>query len=289
MAADREEVTFPSGDGSCVAWMYRPSGVERPPCVVMGNGFSLTRHDGLPVYAARFADAGFAVLLFDYRYFGDSPGSPRQRFRTRSQRQDWRSALAHARADRGIDSSRIVAWGYSFGGGHVTAVAARDHGLAAVMLLFPFVSGLRRVLKTPPGVSAWVMPRSIGDWLGRHNTIPVTGPAGSRAAMAFAGEQAGFERTVAHGSPWRNEISPAVFATVGFHRPVARARSIRCPLWVGIGARDITVDNEAAARLADRAPRGEAHRYPMDHFDALTPEGIERVAADQLEFLRRVA
>lgn len=49
------------------------------------------------------------------------------------------------------------------------------------------------------------------------------------------------------------------------------------------------MDNKAAARLAARAPPGEAHRYPMDHFDALTPEGIERVAADQLEFLRHLA
>ena len=267
--------------------MYRPAASERPPCIVMGNGFSLTRHDGLPAYAERFAAAGYAVLLFDYRFFGDSPGSPRQRFRTRSQRQDWRSAIAHARADRGVDPGRIVAWGYSFGGGHLTAVAARDHGLVAVVLPFPFVSGLRRVLNTPPAVSAWVLPRAIGDWLGRHTTIPATGPDGSRAAMAFAGEQAGFERTVDEGSPWRNEVSPAVFATLAFHRPVARARSITCPLWVGIGDRDITVDNAAAARLAERAPRGEAHRYPMDHFDALTPDGAERIAADQLEFLAR--
>jgi dienelactone hydrolase len=205
------------------------------------------------------------------------------------QRGDWRAALAHARADRDVDHGRILAWGYSFGGGHLTAVAARDPDLAAVIVLFPFVSGLRRVLNTPPAVSAWVAPRSVGDWLGRRNTIPATGPEGTRAAMAFAGEQAGFERTIEDGSPWRNEVSPGVFLTVGLHRPVIRAASIRCPLWVGIGDRDITVDNGAAARLAARAPQGEAHHNPMDHFDPFTLEGVERVAADQLEFLRRVA
>lgn len=288
---DREDVTFGSGDGSCAGWMYRPreDGERARHCIVMANGFSLTRHDGLPAYAERFAAAGFSVLVFDYRYFGDSPGSPRQRFRRAAQVADWRAAIAHARGDTRIDPRRIVAWGFSFGGGHVTTVAARDQGLAAAIATFPFVSGLRRALSTPLVVSAWVLPRSVGDLLGRHNTIPATGPEGARAAMAFAGEQAGFEAAVPADSPWRNEVTPGVFATVALHRPVMHARSIRCPLWVGIGERDITVDGDAAARLAARAPRGEAHRYPMEHFEALVPPGAERIAADQLEFLGRLA
>jgi alpha/beta superfamily hydrolase len=36
-----------------------------------------TKEMGLPQFAERFADAGFAVLLFDFRNLGESEGTPR--------------------------------------------------------------------------------------------------------------------------------------------------------------------------------------------------------------------
>lgn len=59
-----------------------------------------------------------------------------------------------------------------------------------------------------------------------------------------------------------------------------------CPLWVGIGERDITVHGPAVERLAERAPRGELHRYDADHFDPFVGELPGRIAADQVAFLR---
>ena len=109
------------------------------------------------------------------------------------------------------------------------------------------------------------------DLAGRHNLIPVTAQPGEHAAMTFPGEADGFASTVAEDSPWRNEISPGVFATVGTHRPVRWAKRIACPAFVGLGERDITVDASAVERLAERAPRGELHRYPYDHFEPFAP------------------
>ena len=48
-----------------------------------------------------------------------------------------------------------------------------------------------------------------------------------------------------------------------------------------------TFEGRVPASLAERAPRGEVHHYPMDHFDPRTPEGIETIVTDQLEFLAR--
>ncbi len=286
---DRTDLRFGSGDGECAAWLYRPAGAAdaRVPCVVMGHGFSLTRHDGMAPYAERFADAGAAVLAFDYRHFGDSPGVPRQRFRRGLQLADWRSAIAFARRQEGVDPDRIVLWGYSFGAGHAVELATRDARVAAVLALCPLVDGLPRALATPPGLTAWIVPRAVADALGRHTTIPVTAPPGERAAMTLPGEADGFARAVASGSPWRNRVSPAIFLTVATIRPVTRAHRIRVPLWVGLGDRDITVSEQAVTRLAARAPRGELHRYPYDHFDAFAGDGPQRVAADQAAFLRR--
>jgi uncharacterized protein len=291
MTGERAEVSFVSGGDPVAAWSYAPAGGDGgpSPCVVMAHGFSLTRHDGLPPYAEAFAAAGIRALVFDHRYLGDSGGEPRQRFRKRAQLEDWRNAVAFARRTDGVDPERIVLWGYSFAGGHVATLAARDARLAAAIVLCPFVNGLPRVLGTSPALTAWIVPRAIADLAGRPVRIPVTGPPGAHAALTLAGEADGFERTAVPGSPWRNEISPGVFATVAFHRPLARANQISCPLWVGLGERDVTVDRKSVERFAARAPRAELHRYPYDHFEPFYGEGPARIAADQVDFLRRNA
>jgi predicted alpha/beta hydrolase len=45
-------------------------------------------------YAEAFANAGFHALVFDYRGFGLSDGTPRQFVSVPRQRQDWLRAIA---------------------------------------------------------------------------------------------------------------------------------------------------------------------------------------------------
>ncbi len=289
MAVERIDVSFTSGGDEIAAWHYPPNEAasEPGPCVVMAHGFSLTRRDGLAAYAERLAAAGVRVVALDHRYLGDSGGVPRQRFRIAAQLEDWRNAIAYARRIDGVDPERIVLWGYSFSGGHVTTLVARDQRLAAALALFPFVNGLQRALRTRPATTAWILPRALAELAGREVRIPVTGPPGARAAMTFPGEADGFARMVGPDSRWRNQIGPGVFATIVFHRPLSGARRITCPLWVGLGERDITVHGPSIQRLAERAPRGELHRYPYVHFEPFSSDAPDRIAADQIDFLRR--
>ncbi len=291
MPSERTDLNFPSAGDQCAAWLYRPAdgGAAEggAPCVVMAHGFSLTRHDGLEAYAELLCDAGAAVLLFDHRYLGDSGGMPRQRFRKAAQLQDWRAAVAFARSLEGIDPDRIVLWGFSFSGGHVIETAAADRSIAATLALCPLVDGLARALATPPMLSAWLIPRALADQFGRHNLVAVTGQPGAHAAMTLPGEADGFAASVPAGSPWRNEISPGVFLTVAMHRPLAKARRIFGPVWVGVGERDISVSRKAVERFAERVPQGELHRYPYDHFGAFLGDGPARVGGEQIDFLRR--
>jgi pimeloyl-ACP methyl ester carboxylesterase len=252
----------------------------------MAHGFSLTRHDGLPRFAEALAAVGATVLVFDHRGLGDSGGEP-QRFRAREQVEDWRAACALVRGWDDVDPHRLVLWGYSFGGGHAVTVAAEQPQPAAVILLAPFLDGLARALATPPRTAAWLLPRAIADLAGAHVRVPVTGPPGSNGAMTLPGEADGFASAVPDGSPWRNEISPGVFATVAQHRPVRLARRLGMPVWIGAGDTDITVSRAAIDKLAARAPRAELHRYDGDHFDVLQGDLADRIAADQAVFLAR--
>ncbi len=251
----------------------------------MANGFSLTRRDGLPPVAEAFAAAGADVLLFDHRYFGESGGEPRQRFRTRHQLADWRGAVATARSWDGIDPDRIVPWGFSMSGAHAIRTAGADPRIAATIVFCPYVDGLHRVLSTPPRLGLWITPRALLDAAGRHTTVPVTAPPGGHAAMTLPGEFEGFELVRGEDSLWQNRISPALFLTAGFHRP--SAKRIRGPVWIGLGEQDITAPAPGIHRIVREAPRAELHRYDLDHFNGFVPGTIERIAADQVDFLRR--
>lgn len=283
---DRLDVRFVAGDGECAAWLYRPEAEGPLPCVVMANGFSMTRHDGLPPYAEQLAAAGAAVLVFDHRHLGDSSGEPRQRFRKSLQLEDWEAAVAHARGLDGVDPTKIILWGFSFSGAHAVETAAADPGIAAILLLCPFLDGLARVLATPPRVTAWILPKALADMAGRHVTIPVAGAPGTKAALTAPGELDGFQRAAAPGG-WCNEISPGLFATVAFHRPVRLAPKIACPAFVGLGTEDITASGKAIEKFAQRAPRAELHRYKSDHFHVFLDDLPRRIGRDQVEFLRK--
>ena len=148
----RRDVWFDSGADRCHAWFYLPAGAspETPvPVIVMAHGLGAVKALRLSAYADRFLAAGYACLVFDYRYFGDSEGAPRELLSIRSQRQDWRAAVAFARTLPEVDANRVVVWGTSFAGGHVVATAARDPRIAAAIAQCPFLDGIASVRQNP--------------------------------------------------------------------------------------------------------------------------------------------
>src|SRR4029077_8709976 len=138
-----EDICIPSRGEQLAAYLYRPDSAQGDvPCVVMAHGFSATRDDGLPAYAEAFRDAGFMVIIFDYRHFGASTGEPRQLLDIGRQIDDYRAAVTYARQLDGVDPARIVVWGTSFSGGHVFVLGATDPNIAAVIAQAPFTEGI---------------------------------------------------------------------------------------------------------------------------------------------------
>ncbi len=72
------DVQFDSNDVKCSAYLYRPTTEVATPMIVMAHGLGGTRRMRLTAFAERFVAEGYACLVFDYRYFGDSEGQPRQ-------------------------------------------------------------------------------------------------------------------------------------------------------------------------------------------------------------------
>jgi dipeptidyl aminopeptidase/acylaminoacyl peptidase len=121
----------------------------------MGHGVTLTRRDGMPAFARRFAGTGYSVVAFDYRHWGDSDGHPRGWFSFGRQQSDWQAAVAFARQLDGIDPDQVALWGFSLSAGMTLKTAAADPRIAAVIAVCPMTDGL----------AAWLEPAPVGTVL----------------------------------------------------------------------------------------------------------------------------
>ena len=206
MGVRETDLELQSGDDICRAWFFTPDGAAAPrPCIVMGHGFGLTRECSLREFALAFAGAGYAVLLFDYRGFGDSGGAPRQLVSVRKQLEDWQAVIEFARAQRGVDSNRIVTWGFSLGGGHALSAATRNENVAAVIAVAPMFDGLSSTLaairRWSPLAFLRIIGRGlkdlIGSWFGRPPTmVPITASPGELCLLASPDAYPGYRAMV---------------------------------------------------------------------------------------------
>lgn len=306
----REDSGFDSGGVRCAAWVYRPAGVfgvpgvlgvlgvtdgAARPVVVMAHGFGGDRRVRLTAFAERFAAAGHVVVLFDYRTFGDSEGTPRRVLRIRAQHDDYRAAVAFARSLPGVDPARVVLWGTSLSGGHVLAVAAGDPQVAAVVAQVPHVSGPASALELSPLAAGLLGVRAVADLVrsalrGRPHYVSSVGARRSGAVMTSPDALPGWSRMIAESPeyvPAPGVVAARAALAMPFYSPGRHASSVRCPVLVQIAREDTVTPPAAARRLAARLPAATVREYDGGHFDPYVGERFEEVVADQVAFLAR--
>jgi uncharacterized protein len=285
---ERADVTFDSGGERCAAWLYRPP--EATACVVLAHGWTGVREQRLDAYAERFAGAGLAALVFDYRHFGASDGEPRSLLNIRRQLADWRAAVTYARGLESIDPGRIALWGTSFSGGHVIEIAAQDPRIAAVVAQVPFVDGLLNLLRMGPRHGLRLTVEGLHDQAGAlagrpPHMVASVGPPGSTAVMNSPDAEAGFRALNPPGLSWPNEAAARVLLRLGSYRPTRSVARVRCPILFALADDDVVTPSDVAAKAAARAPQAEVRHYPGGHFDPYVGELFERVVREQTEFL----
>ena len=297
--SDRRELFFPSGEDRCHAWLYLPEGATEAvpaPVLVMGHGLGAVKQMRLSAFAERFQAEGYACLVFDYRHFGQSSGEPRELLSIRRQREDWRSAVAFVRTLPEVDPSSVVVWGTSFGGGHAIVTAADDPSIAASIAQCPFTDGLASLTRIPPVAAARLVSAAVRDLLaaatGRGPVrVPVAARPGEVGLMSADDVSEGVLQLLAASglteAEYRSEVPARIGLAVPLARPGRRAKDLTQPALFCICDRDTVAPAPATLRHAARAPQGEVRRYDAGHFDIYLGDDFDRVAADQVAFLRQ--
>ncbi len=127
------DVTLETSDGlSLGAWFVPERGRPTHGTVLVANGNAGDRSMRAPL-AEALAEKGFAVLLFDYRGYGDNPGYPSED----GLALDVRAAHRFLVEDQEVDPDRLIYFGESLGAG-VVAELAVDHPPGGLVLRSPF-------------------------------------------------------------------------------------------------------------------------------------------------------
>ncbi|MEE8354067.1 MAG: alpha/beta hydrolase [Dehalococcoidales bacterium] len=128
-----EEVALATSDGVTLSAWFIPSGQSRGTVLFChGNAGNISdRLDSIQV----FNQLGLDVLIFDYRGYGESQGTPDEIGTYWDAEAAWRYLID----TRGVDPGRVIVFGRSLGGA-VAAWLAERHNPAMLILESSFVS-----------------------------------------------------------------------------------------------------------------------------------------------------
>ncbi len=175
-----ENIGFKSADGTSLHGWFIPAKNPRARGTVVfshGNAGSVGHHLGFVMW---LAEAGFNVMMYDYRGFGKSAGSVDRRGIV----NDVKAAFAYVAKRRDVDTRRLVSYGHSLGGAKsVTALGESPvKGLRAVMIEGAFASyqTMARVIGGRLGESLVTDDLAPKDFVGKLSPVPLLVVHGTR-------------------------------------------------------------------------------------------------------------
>ncbi|WP_162789166.1 MULTISPECIES: alpha/beta hydrolase [Sphingomonas] len=170
-----EEVRFNSTGVPLAGLLFLPERTGAMPGIVALGPFGFVKEQAPMGYASRLARDGFAVLIFDPRYHGESGGTPRRLESPSAKIEDVRAALTWLTARPEVDAGRIGVLGICQGASEMIAVAAADDRVRAAALV-------------------------SGQYLFRENLLGFFGGGGPTLDQRIARGQAALERYRAQAS-----------------------------------------------------------------------------------------
>ncbi|MCH4246742.1 MAG: alpha/beta fold hydrolase [Acinetobacter populi] len=287
-----EPLYFQSEQEIIAADFYRPKLLKIPAVIVMAHGLAAERSFGLAAFAKRFAQAGYAVVVFDYRNFGGSTGKPRGLVSIRQQLQDWENVVLQLQKRRDINTRKVVLWGTSLSGGHVLSLAPQYKYVQAVITQVPYIDG-QESLKVYPKkyltrLSSIVAKDFMSKQLGLEpHTIAVIAESGIRC-FASADSYAGFLSIVPQYVERIEEIPARIMFSLSRYRPILTVRKITIPVFLLGATQDQIVPIEVTRLcVTNLAPFVQYHEFPVGHFDVYHGQWFEKNISMQIDFLHQ--
>lgn len=252
----------------------------------MAHGMGSTKEMCLPQFAERFVDAGFAVLLFDYRFLGASEGTPRGQIFHAEQQEDYRNAITWMQLRPEIDSERIGAWGTSYSSAHVLHVAAYDRRIKCVVAQVPVVSGYQTIRRINSSIDFDAIQELLAnDRIRRYqggDTAYLPYYASDGQPHVLPNSRGYFERAKGDSNDrFENRITLESVEQFVYFEPTVNIDAISpTPLRMIVADKDLLAPPDLALAAYSRAHEPKSLVFLKGgHFDAYEKEGFETASS----------
>jgi len=268
----REDIDFYSNGTRCSAWLYLPNVDKRCPVIVMAHGLGGVREMRLDAYAERFAAAGYACFLFDYRNHGASDGNKRQRINVKEQLADWNSAIDFIKKNDRIDDSKILLFGSSFSGGHVITLSAHRIDILATVAQCPYTNNLATMKTVSPLSALKIFPFVIADVLssitGYHPVMIKLVDAHGKVAMMAVPDYKEVFKLMPENLKFVNKAPARTVLEFFKCSPSRYTKNIEIPIFYAVCRKDTLAPAWATIKCAKRSKKATIKAYDCGHFNA---------------------
>lgn len=286
----REDIDFYSNGIRCSAWLYLPTGKKKCPVIVMAHGLGGTREIRLNEYAERFAKAGFACFLFDYRNFGASDGNKRQHINVKMQLEDWHNAIEYIKKDNRIDGEKLLLFGTSLSGGHVIWLSAHRNDIKGTIAQCPYTNTMATIKK----VSLWYIlkkvPFVIADLLscvaGYHPVMLKLSTYKGENAFIETDEET-YKRFIGNVE-FINKAPARTLLEFIKYSPGKYFSKITNPIYVAICTNDSLAPAEKTIQLANNCKYSICKKYDCGHFEIYLDPYFEEAINDYINFYNQL-
>lgn len=285
-----EPLYVKSGQDVIAADFYHPETSKAPPVILMAHGLAGLRQL-LALHAQKFAQAGYAVVLFDYRYWGGSTGRPRELISISQQLQDWRTMIHHVSQRHSVDGKKLILWGTGLSAGHILHLAHEFDVVRAALLQVPFLDGTEYAKLYPLPLLTKGLKLSSQDYMAAKVArqpirLPVVDAEGLSLIPCPVAQQ-DWHQLLPDDLYWSGQVPARIFFKLLRYRPILELAKIDIPLlWLGA-----KYDSLSSAEIARQATKLNAHieyhEWEMQHFDLFKAPYLQQALTTQLAFLHR--
>jgi uncharacterized protein len=267
--------------------LYLPEG-DQPAGVVIAVGpLTSVKEQATGTYAQAMAARGYAALAFDYRYFGESGGRPRQFESPEANIEDIKNAASALLADDGFRGLPLFGLGICFGAGPMVRSVAEDSRFRAFAGVAGVYTDNAKTKARMGDAYEATIDRGLSAerrWLetGEAETIPAVAPDGGDVAMPLR-EAYEFYGTSRGGVA--NYVNGYAVQSLAYSLPFdarAAAENIEVPVLIVHSERALTPDLARAFYSAVQSPKYELWLESQGQIDFYDDPKLVFPAADAL-------
>ena len=186
--ATKTRFTFQSEGETLLGNLFLPERAKPDGVVVAVGPLTSVKEQATGTYAQAMAERGYAALAFDYRYFGESGGLPRQFENPEANIEDIKNAVTALLADDRLSGLPVFGLGICFGAGPMVRSVSEDSRFRAFAGVAGVFTDNAKTMERMGAAYQAAIDRGLAaerQWrkTGKAETIPAVAQDGGDVAM----------------------------------------------------------------------------------------------------------